>query len=386
MRKRVKIYPSEWIALIVITVVVFSAPLLFGAIKGGISYLFSGGTNVAKVAEVDISDYVAIEAEAGIKEGADVNKQVDIAKDVFKLDDNILIHASGRLLAFDKAGKNIWNRDIRSDNADIVKWNDKTVIVDKFRGDIAVVNSENQVLKSISEIGQIEKIRASDEKLYVKLLGENIIDIYSLELEKVARIDDDYGSLINFIVDPESSELIVYTISVKEEQLKSFLYVYNKEAELIGSSDIESSIVFDMFIEDNINIICDDKILTFTKNAESISEFVYAGSVDDVIAKNSSLYGIFSKGSTAEYRRSLTVLDEKLEEVKSVDLPNSAKGIEAGERVLLVYSDNKISVFDYSLNNENTINTSINVEKLKWMSDDYFYVTDNKKVSIYKVY
>ncbi len=389
MEQKFKIFGREWLALVFITIVVFSSSYIFSAVfgvaRGLVSLVVSGGTNVTKVAEVDISDYVSFENPEALGDAESV-QTAKLAKDVFRIDDNILIHASGRLLAFDKTGKNIWNRDIRSDKADILKWNDKTVIVDKFRGDVVVINTENLVVKSVSDIGQVEKVKVSNEKLFVKLLGENIIDVYSLELEKVARIDDDYGSLIDFVVDAESSELLIYTVSIREEKLKSFLYVYNQNAELIGSSDIESSLVFDMIIEDNINIICDDKLITFTKDANPISEFKYSGSVDDVIAKGSKLYGIFSKGTTAEFKRSLKLLDEMLKEERSIDIPNNAKGIEAGEDKILVYSDDKITVLDYELDDSNTVNTSIKVENLKWISEEYFYITDNKKVNIYKVY
>ncbi len=370
-----KIYFREVVYLILITLFVFFVPKLAWSFLGG---FFSSSGNVNKVAEIDLNNYV----DVPIEDGAD---DINIAKNVFKVDDNILIHTSGRLLAFNKEGKNIWSRDIRAELAEIVKWNDSTIVADKFRGDFVVINSQNEIIKSVKNVGRIDAIKVSNDKVFVKILDENRIDVYDAELKKVSTIDDDYGSVIKFIVDSETSELIFYTISMNENKLKSFLYVYSADSVLIGSSDLESSLVFDMFIDDNINVICDDRILTFTKTAEPISEFLYAGYVDMVRAKGSSLYGIFAKGASVDYKRKLKKFNANLEEKKSVDIQNTSKGVELIDDNILIYGENKISILNYSLKVENVVNTSISINKLKWISDNYFYITDNKKVIIYKV-
>ncbi len=376
MQGKIKVYKIEWLALIVISLVVF----FIGDIVGVVWDFFpSRSKEVRSVAVVDLNEYV--DASSLKVEG----KEVSLAKNVFKVDDKILIHAAGRLLAFDKEGKNIWSRDIRAEETDILKWGENTLILDKLSGNIVVINPKNEIISSLQNIGEIEKIKVSKDYVFTKFSGRNSVDIYDKELKRVATANDEYGEIIKFVVDENSSKLFIYTTSIGENKLKSFLYVYDKDANLVGSSDLDSSIVFDIIIDKNINVLCDDKILIFTKKAALISEMPYEGYIDMIRAKADNIYAVFSKGVNAEYKRTLKKFDNNLEEKKALNIQNTAKGLELGNKYMLVYGEDKISVMDYGMEKAEIVNTNIKVNKLNWISKNNFYITDNQKVYIYQI-
>ncbi len=360
-RKKYKIYPIELLYLVIITLIVFLAPILFNQAK---NFVFKSSLDMKKVMEVDI------DAKTPNKHG-------------FLIKGKLMIQSGENLICFDENGTQVWTRPLKSENTSILKWNDNYIIADLNSGRLALVNAENNILCEKELKGKIADISVSKDSIYILMDIENKIVILNNELKETGKINYQHGDVLKITTDFESSELILYTISIESGEIKTFCIVYDKNANVIASLDLNKSLIFDIFMEDNIVMISDENYLVFNRIVRPIAEYSYSTSLTDTDFKNGKLYVICnaSEGNIGE--KELSVYDTTLTQVNVVKLPETSNKVVAGDKYIITASDKRITVMDFALNIVQEINLSDTIEEIKWISEDSFYIVENNKLIIY---
>lgn len=388
-KKKYVVYPIEILYLVIIITLVFGFPSFLSYVK---SAFFSGNAGIEKVAEIIIKDNnVSEESVANKTDKTDkneLNKKSDVLsadekkflKTAFMINEQIFVKNADSLECFDYNGKKLWTRPLKSVDTHIQKWNDKYIIVDKYMGGIALVNSENEVEIEKNNFGKFESLALSKNRLFIKLLEKNEILVLDENLEEINRITEKNGDIIKIAASFKESELICYNTSISEDKLKSFVVIYDENAKILGTLDLGESILFDVFADENISLICDDKVLTYTKNARPLGELINDGTIVDAGLRGKSLYTI-DENTAGE--KKLILYSELLEEEKSEKLSDGAKFLSLGEKRLLVGSDKRIVIYDYGLKNIEEINLTIDINEIDWITSNVFYTVTDNKLTIY---
>ncbi len=360
-KKQYKIYPIELLYLVIISLVVFLTPLLFNMSK---EFLFKSSVDMKKIMEVELDE------KTPNKHG-------------FLIKGHLMIQSGENLICFDENGEQKWTRPLKSENTKILKWNNDYIIADLNSGRLAIVNSENTILCEKELKAKISDICVSKETIYVLMDIENKVLILNNELKETGKINYEHGDVLKIAVNYESSELILYTISIKSQEIKTFCIVYDKNGNIIASLDLNKSLIFDIFMEDNIVMVSDENFLVFNKIVRPIAEYSYSTSLTDTDFKHGKLYVICnaSEGNLGE--KELTVYDSALSQVNVVKLPETSNRVVTGEKYIITASDKRISVMDMELNILQEINLNDTIEEIKWISEDSFYIVENNKLIIY---
>ncbi len=370
---RIALKTYEILIFIIIVLFVFNFGKIINTSK---NIIFK--ENLKKIATIELSNYIDL-------------KNFKNDQPIFKIDSNLLIHAGNRLLCFDENGNNIWSREVHSEETSIANMKENTIIFDNLKGDFAIINKDNEVINNGKTNIEIEKVKTSNQNVYIKPKNKNEIVILNKNLKNIGKIKTKNATIINFIPEKITSNVYVYTTSIHSNKLKSYLYIYDENGVIIGSSDIDSSIVFDMIIDANINIICDNKIITFTKDAKLIADNNKVGNITITKAIGNRLYSIISNNGD-KIKKSLKVFNENLEELASLPIPLKPKGMEVNKNKLIIYSDNKINIIkkpisskskSYTLNIEND-DKKEKIIDIKWLSSKSFYVKKETKIIIYE--
>lgn len=359
--RKYRIYPIEILYLILISLAVFLAPLLFGLAKDA---LFQSSLHMKKIMEFDIDE------KTPNKKG-------------FLIKDKLMIQSGETLFCYGPDGKQEWTRPLKSANTNIIKWNDNYVISDLSSGRLALVDDNNNIVAENTVKGKITDIAVSRENIYLLLDNENKLIIMNAALEPTGQIEHKHGDVIRIACDFESSELILYTSSIESGELKTFCIVYDNKGNIIASLDLNGALIFDIFVEDNIVMISDQSFLVFNRLVRPLAEFAYSTGITDTDFKNAKLYVISnaSEGNVGE--KELKVYDSSLNQVNITKLPETAAKVAAGEKYLISASDQRISVMDANLKILQEINLKGEISELKWMSEDSFYIVGNNKLIIY---
>ncbi len=359
--KKYVVYPIEIFYLVVILCLVFLLPKF---VSWGIDMIFSESIDMKKVIEIDIEE-------------STVNKKG------FLIDQKLMVQSGDLLICFDIDGKELWKRNLNSDNTQIIKWEKNYIIADLDYGRLALVNDKNEILKEISLQYKVEEIVTSKDKLYLLIEDENKIVILNNNLEQNSEIVQEYRDILKISSDYDSSELIVFLSTIKNQKLETLCIVYNKNGEIIASLDLNKSLVFNVFSDNNIVIVTDDKFSTYASPIKPIAELSYIGTLTDVDFNNSKIYSITTATEANISEKKLSVYNLGLEKLNTMKLPETSSLVAAGEKFLLTASENRVSLMNSNLKVLQELNLSINIEEIEWISKYAFYVVGDNKLIIY---
>ncbi len=359
--KKYKVYPIELLYLFIISVVVFLAPVLFNITKDAV---FKSNMNMKKIMEVDIDEKT-------------VNKQG------FLIKNKLMIQSGENLMCFNTAGEKEWTRPLKSAKTKILKWNDNYIIADLESGRLAVVNSENAVQAEKNLKSKIADITVSKDSLFILMDSENKLIILTEELKQSGIIEHKHGDILKIACDFDSSEIILYTISIQDNEIKTFCIVYDKKGNIIASLDLNKALIFDIYKEDNIVMVSDENFMVYNRIVRPIAEFTYTTSITDSDFKNAKLYVICNASEGDATEKELKVYDSALNQLNLIKVPETTNKVVAGNEYILMASDKRVSVMDKNLKIIQEINLNDDIKEIKWITDDSFYIVENTKLIIY---
>lgn len=366
-KKGYVVYPIEIAYLILIIAVVFGAPHLFGMAK---DRLFSNSANVRQVAKISL-DVKDDKADAVPKNS------------VFMIDEKLLVQVDGYLNCYDINGNKLWKRTLKSADTEIIKWNDNYIIADKSTGRLALISANNEVVLEEKNIGKIEGISATKDRIFLKYAGKNEVGILGEDLKEIARVVEKNGEIIRISSSFDSSELICFNTAILDGELKTFVVIYNSQGKILGTLDLNTALLFDIFVDTNIVLLSDMSIMAYNKNARPIADTAYMGTIEAAGIRNKTMYAIKSGADNAGGEKSLTVYDEALKEVNSLELAENAKTLACGEKRILVASDKKLFIYDYKPTFLEEVNLTVEIKDLAWVSDDAFYIRGSNQLILY---
>ncbi len=382
--KKYVVYPVEVVYLVLIIILVFGMPSILSFAK---SFLFSGMVSVRKVAEIELGSSVY---DKGTESSGEEFSENDPTKPkgsirpegkiAFMIDDKLMVKNSNNLECYDLKGNKVWTRSLKSSDTEILKWNEKYIIVDKNMGQIALLNLNNEVEIEEKNLGKLDEIAVSKTRLFISLTGKNEVLVLNSALKEAGRISEKNGEIIDIESEFKTSNLICYNTSISDEGFRSFVVIYDEDAKILGTLDLDGSLLFDVFVDENITLVCDDKILMYNKNARPIGVLSLLETIEDADVQGENLFAITSKSGL---EKRLVRYDEALEETKEQDLPDTAKFISTGDRKLVVCLDKRIMFYDYGLNLIEDINLMVDIESFEWISDKLFYVVGEDRLIIY---
>ena len=277
-------------------------------------------------------------------------------KSIYTQNNRVLIISGSTIDCLSVRGDLLWRREVSGSKVTVVSMGENTLIIDMLRGDLSLINMDNEIIVQKKDIGEINQITTYKDKLVaVSNFKNRKIQVFNSSLERVGVIDPPPGEIVRFKFSKVEPRLLVYETEMINNQLRSFIYHYNSELKLIASNDLDGEVVYDFEFLKDLIIIGSNWIGTVDVsgvrelNSEKISYKVseIKGLIESTGGNESQLAVQYLVTEGEDQGKSKLVLLDKNNNVSTIPLKNqSSDQIILGERYVIVRELQTIFVYD----------------------------------------
>jgi hypothetical protein len=316
-----------------------------------------------------------------------ISMPTDLQSSVYVANESVLIGGDNLLSSYNKEGQLVWQRELRGNDTQIRTNQSHMLIAELIRGEIVLLNLDNEVISTVKDIGKIEKIDFSSQShVALKLDNENRILVYDENLELTADFKIPLGDIIDMQFSESEEIIMLSTISLFENNFESFVLQYDTFGRALGSSDCEGQLVYSMHMSDFQLLVTDETIKSFSKEAQLVKDIESPGLVSNTQFFNNRLYANVIKSGADEEVTQLLIYADDLSSMEALDLPSGADGLVVNERFIAVYVDGIVTLYDHGLIEIGQINTQLAIKNIQWIDNRTLVVNDNAETLIYELH
>lgn len=348
---------------------------------------WAGIFDVKETASIMIEEPISkAEAGTGTNEGAGANSGSGAeagAKQVYTMEGRLLVRNARSLIAYDVEGSKLSERGLGGKNTRILEYGEKYIIYEADLGIIALVGADNNLIREVRLDRELEDLKVSKERIFVKPKNKNSIIFLDNELGEVGTVDIKNREIVLMEANFDSSELLCYNTEIADNKLSSSLLIYNKHQKVIASLDLDGALMLSMHAGSSIFLLSDLAIMNYSKELKPIYEKPYDGEISLSVMDNSRLYFIMDKSMRAGGKEFVIYGSEG--EDGYLTLKSNVEHIRLGKKYILLASMDKIAILDYNLKLKGEENIIGEIEEIDWIDEDHFYLRSFHKVSIYSI-
>lgn len=313
------------------------------------------------------------------------------------LEGRVIIAGEGQLTCYGHDGMLIWQRALSSNHVDLYKFGSNCLIVDKSRGDLALLSAKNEILYSKKDIGVVKNIEIfKDERIALSKSEGNAIAVFDSELKLVGTLEPPAGDVVMFKFSMEEPRLLVYSTALINGEFSSFIYHYSDEALLLSTSDLEDRIVYDFEHNLGLTTIGSDWIASIMP----VQNTGNSSSMEKLSVKQQALDGFVECiGTNNQYLMLQTLIKEGADQGKSrislydwhhnllgdVVTSDYVQNITMGKQFAVIETSGKLLIYNYELKNVAQLQMDEEGLGLEWIDAFQLLVMTNDAVKIYKV-
>lgn len=323
------------------------------------------------------------EAEEASEAGQLNSPENDAARQIFVMDGTLLVRMGGELVGYDVEGNRLSERRLGGKSTRIVEYGDKYILYEADLGIIALVGSDNQLIKELRLDTELESIKVSKERIFVKPRNKNSILFLDSELNEDGRVEIKNRELIFIEANFDRSELLCYNTEIAENKLSSSLIVYNKHQKVIASLDLNTSLLLDMHSASSIFLISDGAIMNYSTDLQPLYEKPYEGEISLSQTDKNRLYFVMDRSMRAGGKEFVVYGSEGEEAYFS--LKSNVEHVRLGKKYILLASKDKIALLNYEFKVLQEKNFVEDIEEVDWIDEEHFYLKSRDRLKIYSI-
>jgi len=316
-------------------------------------------------------------------------------KTAYSQNGRILV-AEGKLLSCRSIkGELIWQREITGSNILMYAFGGQTLIVDKSRGDLSVINTNSGILMQKKDVGEIDQlVLYRDQFLAISSYKDKSVQVFDSTLERIGKVKPPSGDIIKFKYSKVEPRLLIYVTELVDGKISSFIYQYDKHLGLIATNDLGNAVVYDFDYLSDLIIIGSDWVGK-VNNAQS-----QGSEVTDLTFDVDDIQGQFEQtASSEEYFVAQYLVTEGEEQGKSklmiIDLKNNRKTISVanvvsdkivlGQKFIISKELQNLFIYDYEDHFVGELSFEHEIVNVQWISSYKFLVQSSDYIYIYAI-
>lgn len=288
-----------------------------------------------------------------------------------------------------------WRRQLTSEAISLLPFGDQLVLIEKNRGDLALLDYNNINLAQIKDNGPIDKVSIYKNQLIaVSQHRNNSILVFNNQLKLQKTIILPEGDLISFSFSKSQPRLLVYMTKLEGKQIRSFIYHYDEALNLIATNDLNDTVVYSYLYEDGLITIGEDwmkHIVSDSENPrawknETIRLEDYKDSIE-LVSYSDQAIGIFSLLQKGEHQGNyrLALYDTQLRLIDEMILQDTYRDLLLSNQYIALVSDQRIDFYNYKMEFLCDQILLPDVIELFWVSATEFAVKYKERLVIFEI-
>lgn len=318
----------------------------------------------------------------------------DDGRFVAAIKNRVLVAKDHVLSCYGRDGALQWRRELASEEVMVYPLNGNILLVDKSKGDLALMNVHNEILRQKKDIGEIREIQVSQKGLLaISSADGRSVSLFDEKLERTGKIVPPAGDIVRFKFSKSEPRLLIYTTELINQDFGSYIYHYNAQSQLVSTSDLQRMIVYDFEQKDDLTIIGSDWITRIYKEQQSkldtrlSTKSEQLNGTVECIGSNENFFAIqtlIAKGDNqgrtrmALYDWSHTLVGEQI-----YDVP--AEEIYLGNKYFVLKAGDALTIWSYDFKEIGILNLPGDLAKLQWIDTFQFLVYTDDAATIYKI-
>lgn len=223
-------------------------------------------------------------------------KSIDINESDFKiewLNRNIAKWSGTKLSIMDIEDNLILEKQFDFDNPDAVFRKDRIYIMDKSSGDIYILDNEGQTIERVELEKSINNFKEDENEIIVHTKSEVEENLVFLNTKgvflRIHPIED--MNILTYDADKNYERYLISNLII-EDALKSEIYIFSINGELIDTVHITNEItVFTKFVNDDL-IALTDKCLYYIKDSKIFWKRTFSD-IKDILLNDNGIYILY---------------------------------------------------------------------------------------------
>lgn len=303
---------------------------------------------------------------------------------VFIVNSQIAIISEDKLSAYSKTGEKKWEAQIHAPEPYIISSKDYIYIINKQKGDIAKLNSNNEITAVVQNLGKITRIKASDDYVVFSTANSNEFKVLDSNLQAYSNFIIPNGDVVDFEISTDSKNIIVNTLHINKYQLESFILTYDIKGKIVGTADINQQIVYSMSPGENMIVVSDTSLISYDKNGSKSSEIPNQSSLIDVCAHKEKVYTLSISDEDSNFT-DVNIYSQFLDRLALKELEQTKEGIVANDRFCLIYDYATLELYDNRLNYITKYDIKEAIEQIQWIDEYSFAIIGDGLVNVYEI-
>lgn len=339
--------------------------------------------------------FLGAKAVSKIRLGSNPTRaESDDGRYVAAIKNRVLVSKDHVLSCYGRDGALQWSRELASEEVMVYPLNGNILLVDKSKGDLALMNVHNEVLRQKKDIGEIREIQVSQKGLLaISSADGRSISLFDEKLERNGKIVPPAGDIVRFKFSKTEPRLLIYTTELINQDFGSYIYHYNAQSQLVSTSDLQRMIVYDFEQKDDLTIIGSDWITRIYKEQQSkldtrlSTKSEQLNGTVECIGSNESFFAIqtlIAKGDNqGRTRMALYDWSHKLVGEQIYDVP--AEEIFLGNKYFVLKAGDTLTIWSYDFKKIASLSLPGELAKLQWIDTFQFLIYTDDMATIYKI-
>ncbi len=272
---------------------------------------------------------------------------------VFKAKDKVIICEDIKLKVYSSEGLLEYQGDLNANATLVEAGNAFYVVAESSRGELVTVDYKGTILKRITNLGALRQVSVFDDAaILIQLQDKKTIQLLSSNLESMMTAVVPSGEILGAKVFMDAKTIAVAAIETTGNTLGTAIYQYSFEGKLLGITNFDSEIVYDLFSDSKLHVLTDTGFYTLTPDGVVIQKDVYTGLMHSytvlkegvLLLTEALIEDVVEDVKAFNYQ----TYDWNTYVLKAIPVDSSYTSLLKGETYLLGISESTLELYDLS--------------------------------------
>lgn len=360
----------ELLLLIIILVVVF---------KGDV--LFQYGKKVLKLEKLTL---------APVAQMPYTGRNTLSQSSVFKAKDKVVICEEAVLKVYTQEGVLEYQGDLNAESTLVEAGNTFYVVAESQRGELITLDYKGTVLKTLKNLGPLEFVGVfEDEAILVELKDKKTIQLYTRDLTHLMTVVIPSGEILEAKAFMQAKTIAVAAIETSGNVLSTSIYQYSFQGKLLGITNLDSEIVYEVFSNDKLMVLTDTAFYSLTQDGVVLQKDAYTGIMHSYTGIVGGLL-LLTEATIEDVVENVKAFnfqtyDWKSYSLKAIPVEISYEALLTGETYLIGISEMTLDLYDQHYALKLSVPNDLLYTKGFWLSKNRLVLYNDVTADIFEI-
>lgn len=319
-----------------------------------------------------------------------IGRNTLLQSSVFKANNQIVICEEAELKVYSLDGVLAYQGELNANSTFVKAGSTFYAVADRERGEVVTIDYKGTILNKLQNLGPLKDLEVlPDGSLLIQLQDKKTIQLYSQSLELLLTTTIPSGEILEARAFIQASTIAVAAVETAGNTLSTVIYQYGLDGKLLGITNLDSEIVYDLFADDKIRALTDTAFYSLTPDGVVLQKDSYEGLLHTYVSINGGLL-LLTEALIEDILEDVKAYnfqtyDFKTYVLKSTPVSDDYTQLIMGESYLLAVSESTVDLFDSLFQMKASIPNDKGYTKGFWLSKTRVLLYNDLTADIYDV-